>query len=148
MTKLTRIATLLFLNLFLIGSLAHAQQVSTNIKITGIKSIKGNIVIGVFKDQVSFEKEKAFKSFIFDKKALVNGSLNVVIRLEPSTYGLTLLDDENANNKMEKNMIGIPKEGFGFSNFFLEKLKRPVFNDFKVNLFNGQNNVDIKVKYM
>jgi len=148
MTKLSRITFLVFLNSFLIGFIAHAQQVSTSIKITGIKSAKGNIAIGVFKDQASFEKEKSFKNFIFDKKALVNGNLNVVIKLEPGTYGLTLLDDENTNNKMEKNMIGLPKEGFGFSNFFLEKLKRPLFNDFKVNLNNNQNKVEIKVKYM
>ena len=34
--------------------------------------------------------------------------------LVPGTYVLVLLHDENENNKLD-TMLGIPKEGFGFS---------------------------------
>jgi uncharacterized protein (DUF2141 family) len=85
---------------------------------------------------------------VFDKKDLANGTLTVNCVLEPGTYGLTLIDDENENGKIDKNLIGMPKEGFGFSNFFMEKMKKPVFDDFKVELKFPNNKVGIKVKYM
>jgi uncharacterized protein (DUF2141 family) len=73
--------------------------------------------------------------------------MTVELTLEAGTYGITLLDDENANGKIDKNFIGIPKEGFGFSNFFMTKMKKPAFDEFKVDL-KTQPRVEIKVKYM
>lgn len=34
----------------------------------------------------------------------------------PGVYGLALYHDANGNGKIDRNAIGIPKEGFGFSN--------------------------------
>jgi len=68
--------------------------------------------------------------------------------LDAGIYGITLLDDENSNDKMDKSFIGMPKEGFGFSNFFMEKLKKPSFEDFKIQLKNDNAKIDIKVKYI
>ncbi len=49
---------------------------------------------------------------------------------------------------MDKNFLRMPKEGFGFSNYYMQSLKKVSFDDFKVNLNNGINNVQIKVKYL
>ena len=68
--------------------------------------------------------------------------------LDPGTYGITLIDDENKSGELNKNMLGIPKEGFGFSDFFMEKMKKPAFDDFKVNVKNQNNKISIRVKYM
>jgi uncharacterized protein (DUF2141 family) len=128
--------------------LSSATQLKeTELNITGIRSAKGNIIINVFKDDVSYNDEKPSKQFIFDKKAMANGTLNVKCNLEEGVYGITLLDDENGNGKIDKNFIRMPKEGFGFSNFFMEKLKKPAFDDFKVDL-KTHPKVGIKIKYM
>jgi uncharacterized protein (DUF2141 family) len=118
------------------------------VKITGIKSAKGQIVLNIFKDSETYGKEQPYKKLLFAKKGLVNGTLSLDLTLEPGTYGITLLDDENENGEMDKNIIKMPKEGFGFSNFFLEKNKRPVFDDFKTEIKGDNNNVAIRVKYM
>jgi len=126
---------------------SYMQNKETEVKITGIRSARGQLVLAVFKDQVSYEAEKPCKTFLFNKKNLSNGSLTVKCGLEAGVYGITLVDDENGNGKIDKNLIGIPKEGFGFSNFFMEKLKKPTFDDFKVDL-KTYPTIDIKVKYM
>ncbi|HTB96939.1 MAG TPA: DUF2141 domain-containing protein [Terracidiphilus sp.] len=36
--------------------------------------------------------------------------------LSPGKYAVVALHDENANMKLDRNFIGWPKEGFGFSN--------------------------------
>jgi uncharacterized protein (DUF2141 family) len=55
---------------------------------------------------------------------VINGTLILTGDLEPGTYGITLVDDENKNGTLDKSFFGMPKEGFGFSNFFIEKLKK------------------------
>lgn len=134
---------LLFISL---ASYIQSQQ-ETDIKITGIRSARGKIMLNVFKDSESYDKELPYKKLTFDKKALVNGTLTIKCELEPGTYGITMIDDENDNGKIDKNLIRMPKEGFGFSNFFMEKLKKPTFDDFKVDL-KAHHQVEIKVKYM
>jgi uncharacterized protein (DUF2141 family) len=42
------------------------------------------------------------KKLAFDKKTLNNGTLTVQVKLEAGTYGITLIDDENANGKIDK----------------------------------------------
>ena len=36
--------------------------------------------------------------------------------LAPGKYAISIIHDENNNDKLDTNFIGIPKEGFGFSN--------------------------------
>lgn len=144
-TKREAIYLFICLLFILIASTAQAQE--TKVKVTAIRSEKGKIILNVFKDNTAYDSEKPYKIFSFDKKALVNGALTVTCKLEPGTYGITLLDDENENGKIDKNLIGIPKEGFGFSNFFMTKMKKPAFDDFKVDL-KAHQHIEIKAKYM
>ena len=130
------------------ATLGDVLAQNTQIIVTGIRSPKGQVIVSIFKDEKGYEEEKPFKSIPFDKKALNSGKLVLECSLEPGTYGITLLDDENKNGKMEKTFIGVPKEGFGFSNFFMEKLKKPSFSDFKTNIKSEGNRLEIKVKYM
>jgi uncharacterized protein (DUF2141 family) len=121
---------------------------NTIVKISGIRSEKGQIILNVFKNSEDYENEKVSKKLIFDKKAISNDLLMINCNLDPGTYGITLIDDENKNGELNKNLIGIPKEGFGFSNFFMEKMKKPEFDDFKTTIKSTNNKIVIKVKYM
>lgn len=134
--------------MLLIFIASHAEAQETQVKITDIRSDKGKIVLNVFKDNASYDAEQPYKKLVFDKKGLVNGTLSLNCKLEPGIYGITLLDDENNNGKIDKNMIRMPKEGFGFSNFFMTKMKKPVFDDFKVDIKAPVSKINIKVKYM
>jgi uncharacterized protein (DUF2141 family) len=44
------------------------------------------------------------------------------------------LDDENSTGKMEYNMFGIPREGFGFSNYYHKGLLKPHFDAFSFSV--------------
>jgi uncharacterized protein (DUF2141 family) len=125
---------------------AAAQNINANI--TELKSAKGRIVIQIYKDNETFKDEKPFKKMQFSKQGYSKGNLQIDFALDPGVYGITLLDDENENGEMDKNMIRMPKEGFGFANYYLEKLKRPLFDEFKVTIKPGSNKVNIRVKYL
>ncbi len=140
-------AVLLFILFLFIPDILTAQNVE--VTITGIRSEKGQISIGVFKDDETFQDEDAFLNKQFDKKNISDGRMTVKFSLEPGIYGLTLLDDENSNGKMEYSFLHIPKEGFGFSDYYHTGITKPKFDAFRFALEKDQTKrITIRVRYM
>lgn len=125
----------------------NAQNIE--VTITGIRSEKGQLAIGVFKDDETFQKEDAFLNKQFKKNNITDGRMTVKFSLEPGIYGLSLLDDENSNGKMEYNFLHIPKEGFGFSDYYHTGITKPRFDAFRFVLEKDQTKrITIRVRYM
>lgn len=126
---------------------SRAQEVVVTVK--NLKSTKGNIRMGVFTSEENFSNKKYYKMLTFPKAKVTNGTMTLRIKLPAGTYGLSMLDDENANDKMDYNMIHIPKEGFGFSDYVHSGLSMPKFNSFKFSLAEEETKkVTMQVKYM
>ena len=136
---------ILFVMLLTVCSI-NAQTIS--IEITNIRNNKGKIRLAVFKDNDSFKKERGFIEKIYPKTDLKNGSMTVKINLEPGTYGISILDDENNDGKMDYKLIRIPKEGYGFSDYYHTGMSRPKFDDFDFFLGNNDKIVKIKIRYL
>lgn len=129
---------------------ATTDLISQNVEVTvtGIKSEKGQIAVGVFTDNESFQQDRALLEFQFPKKNLKDGSMTVTFNLEPGTWGLALLDDVNSNRSMEYNFLGIPKEGFGFSGYYHTGFSKPKFDDFRITVVEGQTlKITVRMKY-
>ena len=120
-----------------------------SLTIKDIKTSNGQILMGIYKDDVSFDKEIAYKKVQAFKTKISNGTLVVEVKLEPGKYGISLMDDENFNGKMDYNFIGIPKEGFGFSNYYHSGLTKPKLKSFLFEVIENKNTkVEVKMKYM
>ena len=120
-----------------------------SVTIKDIKTPNGQILMGIYKDDVSFDKEIAYKKVQAFKTKISNGTLVVEVKLEPGKYGISLMDDENFNGKMDYNFIGIPKEGFGFSNYYHTGLTKPKLKSFLFEVIENKNTkVEVKMKYM
>jgi uncharacterized protein (DUF2141 family) len=123
---------LIVIGILVTTSFKSPTVITIPIVVKNIKNSKGRLSIGVFKDASSFEEEKPYKIILVSKKDLVNGTLKSSIEIESGIYGLSILDDENSDYKMEYNMIGMPKEGFGFSNYYHTGFTKPNFKQFLV----------------
>ena len=65
----------------------------------------------------SEEDYKSGKASFHTKVEALNGQeIAVFENLPDGEYAIKMYQDENDNNKMDFNMMGIPKEGYGFSN--------------------------------
>lgn len=137
---------LIFIIIFLFNFQIKAQNVE--IVISNIRSTLGEIRIGVFKDQNSFDKENAYKNFVFKKNDLKNGTLKLYLNLEPGLYGIAVLDDENSDGKMKYNFLGMPTEGFGFSNFESDGLSKPKFSEFSFRVGKEKTIIFVKMRYI
>ena len=117
------------------------------VQVTGLRSAKGSLLIGLYKDQASFSKKNPYLSKKIEKNKLRNGIVNFNLSLPTGTYGVTLLDDENGNGKCDYGFF-LPKEGFGFSDYYHRGLSSPKFDDFGFKLSKDAQSVVVKVKYM
>ena len=123
-----------------IGSVCFSQNVTINI--TGIRASKGNIMIGVYNNADDFAKEgKQLKIIIVPVTS--NAVTANISNLLPGEYAFAMNHDENANGKCDLNLLGIPLEGFAFSNNCKPKLKAPPFRAAKVNV---QKDVCLNIK--
>ena len=125
----------------------NTQQATVQVKITDIRSAKGNFVLGFYKDNKSFAKREPFMRKKVEKNNLRNGVVSFNISLPAGTYGIALLDDENKNGKVDYGFL-LPKEGFGFSDYYHRGLTAPKFEDFDFRVTSSSKTVVIKVKYM
>ncbi len=140
---------LIVIGILVTTSFTSPTVITIPIVVKNIKNSKGRLSIGVFKDASSFEEEKPHKIILVSKKDLVNGTLKTSIEIESGVYGLSILDDENSDYKMEYNMIGMPKEGFGFSNYYHTGFTKPNFKQFLVVINPSQKAaITFKLRYI
>lgn len=124
-----------------------AQDVE--ITVTGIRSEKGQIAVGVFVDDESFQSEKALLEYQFPKKGLSGGVMTFSISLKPGIYGLSLLDDEDSDRQMKYGMLGIPREGFGFSGYYHTGFTKPGFDAFSFTVeANQAKKITVRMRYI
>lgn len=127
---------------------AYAQcQTKLQVTVTNIKGDKGDIIVGIFDSDENFLKKP-----LDGRLAKANGdSITVVFEnLKPGKYAVSVLHDANKNKDLDKNKLGIPKEGFGFSNNVLGAMGPPSFDRAIIDLTPDVKDLDIgiKMKYM
>lgn len=137
---------LCIVSLFFMSFARGAKAGNITIIVDNVKSAKGSIALGLYKDQASFSKEESFKNIIVPKTNYKNKQVQFTISLPQGTYGMALLDDENDNEKMDYS-FAFPQEGYGFSNYYHRGWSRPSFDKFDF-YHNGQHStVNITVQY-
>lgn len=120
-------------------------QNSIEVKISNIREIKGDILVAIFSNENDF-LEKAVQS-----KSIKASAKIVTIKFENlphGDYAVSIIHDENSNGELDKNVVGIPKEGFGFGNNAMGTFGPPSFEKAKVQL-KGQHVIqELSLKYM
>lgn len=120
-----------------------AQEESLYLTISNIKKAKGQIIVSIYKTAEDFPKEgKEFKKVIIDVKSIPSEIQN--IHLPKGEYAIALLHDENEDGECNFNMIGIPTEGYGFSQNFKPLFTVPDFDDTKF-VVSGEQTMEINL---
>jgi uncharacterized protein (DUF2141 family) len=155
LTRLSVIAVLL--SLLLSGSLVPTaaqeqppQKVRLVVTVTGIRNDKGHIAASLFDREKGFPNDDARAaghqlSQIKDRTATL-----VFDGLSPGSYGVALLHDENKNHKMDSNVFGFPREGYGVSNNPRPTRRSPKFSDarFAIVATGKEQKIEIRIVYL
>ena len=124
----------------------YAQAGTLTVEVSGIKETKGMISVGLYSDKEGFpDKGKEYKGKDVE---VTDQTIVYTFKDVPfGTYAIAIFHDTNSNTKLDKNFLGIPKEGYAFSNNVFGALGLPPsFKDasFKVA---GNKTVKIKMEY-
>ena len=107
----------------------------------------GIAFIAIYNNSLDFNSSDESKNRITYalKENVKKGSFSKVVMVEQGTYGIKIYIDKNNNNKFDFNIIGIPKEQFGFSNDAISLLGPPSFKNASFDVLDNKT-IYIKMK--
>jgi uncharacterized protein (DUF2141 family) len=111
---------------------AKEPSAKLDITITELRNSNGRVRIALFNSQQTYDnrdKEKPFRAIsvkIEDQRAKATFS-----EVPYGVYAIIFMHDENNNERMDSNWIGIPNEGFGASNDARGTFGPPEYEDMK-----------------
>jgi len=131
------------------GESAAQTGCKLRIHVDGLRNSKGNIGTIVFASPQGWPEDsrKAFRVGPTpidpgrrEGTAIWNG-------IPPGNYAVAAIHDENSNAKLDKNLIGIPKEGFGFANNPHVGWSAPPFSAAVVHVACPATQIEIHIQY-
>lgn len=96
---------------------APEQNCTLRIHVDGFRNTIGNLGTIIFTSPDGWPEDE--NKCLRHGPAPINKSTRTAVaewQLPPGTYGVAAIHDENSNHKLDRNFLGIPKEGFGFAN--------------------------------
>jgi uncharacterized protein (DUF2141 family) len=132
--------------LFLIVANSSNAQTKVVADIIGLKNNKGVCRACIFTSASSFSgKGNPFECIVLP---VINKAVQARFEsIPPGIYAISVFHDSNNNNKLDKNFLGIPKEGYGASKNNLPFASAPNFEDnqFTVHV-NTISRLSIKIR--
>jgi uncharacterized protein (DUF2141 family) len=119
---------LYFLGLLGLPFFLSAQTATLEVEVLDVSSSDGDILVALYKEEETFLKfEHVYRT---EGTPASEGITRVIIRDLPyGEYALAIFHDENGNEKLDTNFLGIPKEPLGFSNAKLKTFGPPGFKE-------------------
>ena len=130
---------------------AHAQPPDANhihVEIAGLRSDKGQVLCSLFSSADGFPK-KSDKAVAHAKSNASSGHASCdFVNIEPGTYAVSVIHDENSNGKLDTNFMGMPREGVGSSNNVKPHFGPPKFSAAAFPFRGGPLDLKIAIIYL
>jgi uncharacterized protein (DUF2141 family) len=122
-------AALFFVNLSAVAFAQSSSCPGIHVKVLNIRNSTGTVDCSLFDSPEGFPHEVLRSA----RKVMVMKVRDTQARCDfedipPGTYALVAIHDENMNGKLDTNLLGIPTEGYGFSNDVKALLGAPSFS--------------------
>jgi uncharacterized protein (DUF2141 family) len=132
-----------------IATPAFAQDV-LRVHLDGFRNNNGKAHCSLFNDgdPAAFPEngKKAFKDA--DSAAIANAYAEIDFSgVPPGKYALVCYHDENSNGKFDESALGMPEEGYCFSNNVKPQLSAPNFNECAFEYKGGDQGLSITMLY-
>ena len=124
---------------------ASASLCSVTVSVTNLKNTNGQVCFSLFDQPKGFpgKGERAIaKGF-----SPADQAIYAFHDLTPGRYAIAIFHDEDSNGKLNKGLLGIPKEGFGFSNNPKILVGAPSFRAAAMDIVHPQTEIQIQLKY-
>lgn len=125
---------------FLLSGFKPQDNTSLKVEVTNFENkASTKIYVSVFSEKDFLEKSIQTKSIV------VTGSkVNIEFDLPPGDYAVSTYQDVNSNGKLDRYVIGKPKEPYGFSNN-VKPFGPPSYKDCKFNFTGSPKSISISL---
>lgn len=104
----------------------NVQAADLSVTVKGTRSPQGRVLVALFDNAEGFPKGKF--AGVQMAQAQADGATVVFRDLPAGRYALTAFHDENANGKLDFNLLGSPAEAVGFSRDAFGTAAAPAFD--------------------
>lgn len=127
-TLVVLISSLLLVCIFSDHNLAQSSSSASGtllVMVQGFENTDGELLVALYNEKEPFMDGTPCKGA---RKTITSGEELVTFENVPyGEYAVVVLQDLNKDNEMDKNCLGIPTEGYGFSNDAMGKYGPPSF---------------------
>lgn len=137
---------MLWLIPLLISASTSEAAATLEVQIDGLRNQKGEIRACLMSDKALFPDCGSDQGAIKQSVAASSPHLSFT-GFPPGLYALVLFHDENANSKLD-TVVGIPREGFGFSRNPTVRFGAPRFDKVGIELGPGITRIRVRLQYL
>ena len=126
--------------LLLVSVTLVSAQYSLRVEINNLENNKGVVIVDLL--------DKNEETVMDEKSEIANNKCTIIFKdLKAGTYAIRCFHDGNNNGELDTNFIGIPKEGFGFSNDACGKFGPKKFSEWLFEV-QGDTKLQITTNYL
>ena len=115
-----------------------------DVTVSNVRNDQGHVLVAVCPEPEFLSQHCPFVG----KASAQPGAVTVrVAGIPPGIYAVQAFHDENDNKIIDRNLLGIPKEGLGFSNDAPFRFGPPRFRDAALTIGPGGGRVTIRLRY-
>lgn len=118
------------------------------VEVEGIQPARGEVAVTVYPDDA--RRFLASRGKLARQRLPVRGSTVSACFWLPARghYAVAVYHDVNANHDFDRNLLGLPAEGFGFSNDAPTKVGLPPFSAVRFPATKAETMIRIRVRYL
>ena len=123
-----------------------ANASKLNVQVNGVRSARGDVAITVYPDDRRRFLSKGGK--LARVRVRAASTVHACFWLPPANYEVAVYHDANGDQDFNRTIVGLPAEGFGFSNDPETKIGLPPISAVRFRLPPGEGSIAIQMKYL
>lgn len=127
------------------GQLEHTQL---SVEISGVNQPQGQVCLNLFDSSDGFPSNRDAALQTVCIETVENLPLVAIFEdLPPGSYAVSVFHDANNDNKFNRNFVGMPAEGFGFSRNPDALTGPPAFGDAVFLVAGAETKIEVELSY-
>jgi uncharacterized protein (DUF2141 family) len=116
------------------------------VQITNVKPVRGLVAVTVYPNDKSRFLAPGAK--LARQRVKAEAMTETCFNLPPGTYAIAVYHDANSNKNFDRNLAGLPAEGYGFSNDAPSRIGLPPLEAVRFKFKAGDPPVKITMRYL
>lgn len=129
------------------GCTGPASATWLNVKVDGVRNSTGIVAVTLYEDDSSKFLARHGSLYVGRVDARTGTTRVCIFVPKPGVYALAIYHDENASRKFDRTGLGLPAEGYGFSNNPATIAGLPSFRSVRLNVPKPGLTTQVQMKY-